>query len=177
MPPRRKRKQNAPDRSETFSMRSLCNYRCALSSGSNKRLSRKPRYCSPWVCDRPLEESNYAESTPMRNARMAIGLKGSVVDPLLSPSPTLLVGVLVFPIHSWKSVSFDTIANPCFFAHSQTTNSSASFRPTALMCVESGKKSATREIILSERFSSNSSFTPAPRRASARGRPQRRSKH
>src|SRR5271167_2825342 len=52
-----------------------------------------------------------------------------------------------------------------------------SLRPTALMCVESGNKSTTREMILSERFSSNSSFTPAPRRASARGRPQRRSKH
>jgi hypothetical protein len=30
---------------------------------------------------------------------MAIGLKGSVVDPLLFPSP-LLVSVLMFPIHS-----------------------------------------------------------------------------
>jgi hypothetical protein len=78
----------------------------------------------------------------------------------------------------WENLSkFDTIVNPCFFAHSQTTKSSASLRPTALKCVESGNKSATREIILSERFSSNSSFTPAPRRACARGRPQRRSKH
>jgi hypothetical protein len=31
---------------------------------------------------------------------MAIVLKGSVVDPLLFPFSTLLVGVLVFPIHS-----------------------------------------------------------------------------
>ena len=32
--------------------------------------------------------------------KMAIGLKGSVVDPLLSPSPPCSLDVLVFPIHS-----------------------------------------------------------------------------
>ena len=45
----------------------------------------------------------------------------------------------------------------------------ASLRPTALMCVESGNKTAIREIILSVRFSSSSNFTPARRRVSARG--------
>ena len=42
MPTKRKRKQNALERSETFSTRSLCNHRCDLSSGSKVKPSSNP---------------------------------------------------------------------------------------------------------------------------------------
>jgi hypothetical protein len=83
MPPRRKRSKTAPACSETFSTKSLCNYRCDLSSGSSANaLDKMPKKksCGRSCGDKHLKTPGRDDENPL----ILVGLAISFALPTLA---------------------------------------------------------------------------------------------